>query len=143
MQTKADAEIAPNEIVSEEKNDTPQLPLPAAVAEAFHDSPESLHVAPTLATELTDAHNSAESLLSKRSSLGTAVMVSPAGVGDEDDGHVVSEKLPSPADVVLSEPTPELDTTLYVGTATWEERTWRELVKLREEMFWARLGGIR
>ncbi|KAJ7449120.1 proline-rich protein [Mycena galericulata] len=31
----------------------------------------------------------------------------------------------------------------YVGDVTWEERTWKELVRLREDMFWARIGGIR
>ncbi|KAH9940316.1 hypothetical protein B0H21DRAFT_780389 [Amylocystis lapponica] len=35
------------------------------------------------------------------------------------------------------------ETGLYVGDATWEERTWKELVRLREEMFWARVGGVR
>ncbi|KAG6915087.1 hypothetical protein DXG01_013534 [Tephrocybe rancida] len=29
----------------------------------------------------------------------------------------------------------------YVGDATWEERTWKEIVRLKEEMFWARIGG--
>ncbi|KAL5499051.1 hypothetical protein ACEPAH_1569 [Sanghuangporus vaninii] len=31
----------------------------------------------------------------------------------------------------------------YVGDATWEERTWKEIVRLREDMFWARVGAIR
>ncbi|KAJ7634542.1 proline-rich protein [Roridomyces roridus] len=31
----------------------------------------------------------------------------------------------------------------YVGEVTWEERTWKELVRLREEMFWARIGALR
>ncbi|KAF8155776.1 hypothetical protein B0H34DRAFT_798897 [Crassisporium funariophilum] len=31
----------------------------------------------------------------------------------------------------------------YVGDATWEERTWKELVRLREDMFWARVGGFK
>lgn len=30
-----------------------------------------------------------------------------------------------------------------VSDATWEERTWKEIVHLREDMFWARAGGIR
>ncbi|KAF8635386.1 hypothetical protein AX15_000389 [Amanita polypyramis BW_CC] len=32
---------------------------------------------------------------------------------------------------------------VYVGDATWEERTWKELVRLREDMFWARIGALR
>ena len=29
----------------------------------------------------------------------------------------------------------------FVGDATWEERTYKELIRLREEMFWARIGA--
>ena len=32
---------------------------------------------------------------------------------------------------------------VYIGDATWEERTWKELVKLREDLFWARIGCLR
>ena len=31
----------------------------------------------------------------------------------------------------------------FVGDTTWEERTWKEIVRLREEMFWARIGSVR
>lgn len=37
----------------------------------------------------------------------------------------------------------ELDPSVYVGDTTWEDRAWRELVRLREDMFWARIGGFR
>lgn len=32
---------------------------------------------------------------------------------------------------------------LYVGETTWEEKIWKELTKLREEMFLARVGAVR
>jgi hypothetical protein len=32
---------------------------------------------------------------------------------------------------------------VYVGDSTWEEKTWKEIVRLREDMFWARIGGVR
>ena len=35
------------------------------------------------------------------------------------------------------------DSKNYVSDATWEERTWKEIVRLREDMFWARIGAIR
>ncbi|KAJ7196502.1 proline-rich protein [Mycena pura] len=35
------------------------------------------------------------------------------------------------------------DHEVYIGDVTWEERTWKEVVRLREDMFWARIGGIR
>ncbi|KAH8103086.1 proline-rich protein [Cristinia sonorae] len=31
----------------------------------------------------------------------------------------------------------------FVGDATWEERTWKDLVRLREDMFYARMGCVR
>ncbi|KAI0759761.1 hypothetical protein BC629DRAFT_1584268 [Irpex lacteus] len=40
------------------------------------------------------------------------------------------------AEPTEAEKVAELDTRMY-------ERTWRELMKLREEMFWARVGGVR
>lgn len=35
------------------------------------------------------------------------------------------------------------DVQFYVGRTSWEERAWLELVRIRERMFWARLGGVR
>lgn len=35
------------------------------------------------------------------------------------------------------------DKEVYVGETTWEERTWKEVIRIREEMFWARIGGVR
>ncbi|KAG6900292.1 hypothetical protein C0993_000265 [Termitomyces sp. T159_Od127] len=31
----------------------------------------------------------------------------------------------------------------YVGDTTWEERTWKEIIRLKEAMFWARIGGLK
>ncbi|KAI0828610.1 hypothetical protein BC628DRAFT_1316486 [Trametes gibbosa] len=39
-------------------------------------------------------------------------------------------------------PEEKVDEGQYVGDATWEERTYKELVRLREEMFWARVGAV-
>jgi len=35
------------------------------------------------------------------------------------------------------------DSEAYVADTTWGEGTWKELVKLKEDMFWARIGGLR
>ncbi|KAH8829456.1 hypothetical protein DL96DRAFT_1554982 [Flagelloscypha sp. PMI_526] len=35
-----------------------------------------------------------------------------------------------------------VDPGLHISSRTWEERTWKELVRLREEMWWARVGGV-
>ncbi|KAF8509594.1 hypothetical protein BU17DRAFT_70377 [Hysterangium stoloniferum] len=36
-----------------------------------------------------------------------------------------------------------VDNGTCISERTWEERTWKTLVKLREDMFWARIGGVR
>ena len=59
-------------------------------------------------------------------------------VESHDDETQVINLTPDTASDVAEE-----EAGLYVGDSTWEERTWKELVKLREEMFWARIGGIR
>jgi len=50
-------------------------------------------------------------------------------------------KLDTGKSPVTAEPVYAPDGTPYVGDATWEERTWKELTRLREDMFWARLGS--
>ena len=45
------------------------------------------------------------------------------------------------ADKPGAEPEFAPDGTPYVGDGTWEERTWKELTRLREDMFWARVGS--
>lgn len=54
--------------------------------------------------------------------------------GDMAKGDAVTASEPEPAE--------EQDNGLYVGDATWEERTYKELMRLREEMFWARIGAV-
>ena len=50
------------------------------------------------------------------------------------------EVLPSiPATTTTEEDLPEDDE--WVGNARWEDRAWNEIVRIREEMFWARVGG--
>ncbi|KIP12093.1 hypothetical protein PHLGIDRAFT_82261 [Phlebiopsis gigantea 11061_1 CR5-6] len=55
----------------------------------------------------------------------------------DDEAQVINLTPDTASDVAEDDP------GIYVGDSTWEERTWKELVKLREEMFWARIGGIR
>lgn len=35
------------------------------------------------------------------------------------------------------------DKLSYIGDSTWEERAWREIIRLKEDMFWARVGASR
>lgn len=38
---------------------------------------------------------------------------------------------------------PHLDTSTFTDGVSWEEKTWKGLVHLRENMFWARMGATR
>ncbi|KZT03753.1 uncharacterized protein LAESUDRAFT_738103 [Laetiporus sulphureus 93-53] len=75
------------------------------------------------------------------------VASSTNGVVDGVEGHKGHGKVETVPDIVsedvsISSRDAE-DAALYVGDGTWEERTWKELVRLREEMLWARIGGMR
>ncbi|KIY72648.1 hypothetical protein CYLTODRAFT_486114 [Cylindrobasidium torrendii FP15055 ss-10] len=43
----------------------------------------------------------------------------------------------------VDEPDDDDEIGKYIGNATWEERTWRDLVKIKEELFLARVGASR
>ncbi|KAI0918780.1 hypothetical protein AcW1_009492 [Taiwanofungus camphoratus] len=78
----------------------------------------------------------------------SSVALSTNGVVDGIEGQSIrsrdyGERADADAAKSVSEFSAEEDAGLYVGDATWEERTWKELVRLREEMFWARIGGVR
>jgi hypothetical protein len=61
------------------------------------------------------------------------------GVVEDDEEENVNLK----AQALDTEETEETDKGQYVGDGSWEEKTWKELVRLREDMFWARVGGFR
>ncbi|KAL0571904.1 hypothetical protein V5O48_010051 [Marasmius crinis-equi] len=61
---------------------------------------------------------------------------------DKASFETAEEKLAS-TDNTNEESTPDKDKMVYIGDATWEERTWKEVVRLKEVMFWARIGASR
>lgn len=62
------------------------------------------------------------------------------GVVAVEDGEGKEEEK---VDSKVALETEETDKGQYVGDGSWEEKTWKELVRLREDMFWARVGGFR
>lgn len=77
---------------------------------------------------------------SKEGSLQDVSLANDSDAVPEDEGRI-HESPDNASEAAQSEDEGEPGT--YVGNSTWEERTWQELVKLREEMFWARIGGLR
>jgi len=63
--------------------------------------------------------------------------------GAHVNGVVENEKVDPNAQALEEKEIEETDRRQYVGDCTWEEKTWKELVRLREDMFWARVGGFR
>jgi Rab guanine nucleotide exchange factor SEC2 len=56
---------------------------------------------------------------------------------------VVESTIPEPRKEIPQVREKNEDDADYVGDTTWEERAWKELTRLREDMFWARIGGVR
>lgn len=69
----------------------------------------------------------------------TVVESKPVGSNDLSELRGVSEGHSEDQD----ETAVSKDKGTYIGDTTWEERTWKELVRLKEDMFWARVGGLR
>jgi hypothetical protein len=67
----------------------------------------------------------------------------PSSPTDTIIGNHVNGRLSVATVAGSSQAGDDADGEVYVGDATWEERTWKELVKLKEDMFWARIGGLR
>ncbi|KAF9059147.1 hypothetical protein BDP27DRAFT_1342016 [Rhodocollybia butyracea] len=49
---------------------------------------------------------------------------------------------PSKLSSSTTEPADSPDPNTYITRSTWEERTWAEIVHLKEGMFWARVAGV-
>ena len=85
---------------------------------------------------------------------GTAkdVTVGDEGVVNGTSATVVSDPLQPPASeddsctsvhTVSTKQSSNTEGEGFAGDVTWEDRTWKVLVTLKEDMFWARIGGIR
>jgi hypothetical protein len=78
--------------------------------------------------------------------LAAPVPQRPASILTQSPTHIDGEEEPQSAISPQSAKTPDNeahDGEVYVGAVTWEERAWKELARLREDMFWARVGGVR
>ncbi|KAL4079516.1 proline-rich protein [Scleroderma citrinum] len=54
-----------------------------------------------------------------------------------------SAEVKTPVDTSSPKQVSSADGEGFASDATWEERTWKEVVRLREEMFWTRVGCVR
>ncbi|KAF9269400.1 hypothetical protein L218DRAFT_976530 [Marasmius fiardii PR-910] len=69
--------------------------------------------------------------------------ISDSSKETEKEAETTQEKREEKKQDVDANTEKEKDRGVYIGDATWEERTWKEVVRLKEVMFWARIGGLR
>ena len=98
---------------------SPSLALPEPTLEPAMEAPP-----PAVATET--AHLDRASILSESS----------ASVYTKDTKDTLP---PIPATVATQEDSPDDDE--WVSNARWEDRAWNDIIRLRKEMFWARVGS--
>lgn len=115
--------------------DSPDAPAPAAVEE---EQPESDKTAPA-AEEPRVNGDSKPSAPAQLEEAAAAAPAPAAAVGEKEQeaGSAVPAETETETEKVEEQVNGQ-----YVGDATWEERTYKELVRLREEMFWARIGAV-
>lgn len=122
---KVEAEVPARAPVSQEPLTAPEAAADTATPNTPINSPSPLPE-PTLEPATETAHVDRASILSESS----------ASVYTKDTKDMIP---PIPATVATEEDSPDDDE--WVSNARWEDRAWNEIVRLRKEMFWARMGS--
>lgn len=115
--------------------------IPTALPRAELPSP-STHPALSSAMETSDVVEGSrprQPSVSASSVYSPSVYTTHSGIPGGQEENVEGRQIPG--ETVANKDTKGL--RFYVGRGTWEERAWLELVRIRESMFWARLGGVR
>ena len=133
-ESKVEAEASASDPAFQESLTVPDIATNTATPNTPIDSPSPLPeytLEPT--TETPPTTTATETTTADQASILSA---SSASVYTKN----TKEVLPSiPATTTTEEDLPEDDE--WVGNARWEDRAWNEIVRIREEMFWARVGG--
>lgn len=111
-------------------------------SDIFVNAPSSKGGDVPAAAGLVQAHGVNEDQEENKTTIDAPVKLITNGEIDHDyiNGVLEDDKIDPQAQALETE---ETDKRQYVGDGTWEEKTWKELVRLREDMFWARIGGFR
>ncbi|KAL7277272.1 hypothetical protein ACG7TL_009125 [Trametes sanguinea] len=131
------AQPSENAPVSEEPE---RLPATAAAAAA-----EATTETPTLAEQQREEDKSdvqTQVIRDAPSETATATVTPDGGSVAEEETVAGAEAETETTESTKEDEKERDDGARYVGDATWEERTYKELVRLREEMFWARIGAV-
>ncbi|TFK26140.1 hypothetical protein FA15DRAFT_703121 [Coprinopsis marcescibilis] len=124
----------------EATQDAPQK-SPASDKDVFVDAPSSVPPKDNAETNISDEDlkTATQNSFNKQDSKAVNGV---ATVNETKAELIESPTTEHGASEESGEADPE-DKEIYIGDATWEERTWKHIVRLREEMYWARIGGTR
>ncbi|KAL1411673.1 hypothetical protein Q8F55_002638 [Vanrija albida] len=116
----------------------PDTPTEARHADAKADSPVEEPETPTTATatEAPTTGNSAATLVESTSDARVPPPLPPRHPRTPLEGRASSEEMPPPP-----LPVPRTEKTFVTGDG-WEARTWRQVIKLKEDMWRARVGVV-
>ncbi|KDQ09054.1 hypothetical protein BOTBODRAFT_47874 [Botryobasidium botryosum FD-172 SS1] len=138
-QTLVQAGAAPIATTTEAITSGAGVPDPVVASAAKRNSIDTLRAIPASSSEMATAATSPPTPPRSMPPLTTA---SPASLNDAGGGPGSAKESPSfdalAAPVHIDPAAPTL-----LGEVSWEEKAWRELIRLREDMFWARVGGLR
>lgn len=96
------------------------------------------HMPPAESHRLSKTISEAEGVCTDGSSIDARAATSTLPEKDSARSSTENEKCVDPGTKLTS-----TDAQIFASDATWEERTWKEVARLREEMFWARVGSLR
>ena len=119
---------------TQESPAVPEVAADTATPNTPIESPSPLpESTPEPASEVPPTATATETTPADRASI---ISASSASVYTKDTKDMLP---PIPTTAPTEEDLPENDE--WVGNARWEDRAWNEIVRIREEMFWARVGS--
>lgn len=104
------------------------------------DEPALTSVADKIIPSPDDALNQVSSPMERESTPEPTTPTTPI-VPAPTPSHL--DVLPDEEGAATNSPPRRIEDASLVGDSTWEERGWKELIRLRENMFWARVGALR
>lgn len=124
-------EVKPIDAVESVEESKTEEPEPASANKPAGTAVDS--VSPDVAPE--KAHNSAPAPVAATTDDKSAPQPEPVAALANEKSEDTEKKPVDPIDK------PAVEDGQFVGEQSWEERAYKEIVKLREDMFWARVGS--
>ncbi|TFK46817.1 hypothetical protein OE88DRAFT_1739156 [Heliocybe sulcata] len=131
-----------------EPREEPKLEEEPEISASSASDPQDIDPSPSKEQEDTTAADPAPPVDSTPTVSEPAQAAVPTDSSGQESNVPQATELSAPATVSEKVAEEDLDKAglevgPFIGDATWEERTWKEIVRLKEDMFWARIGCLR